>query len=69
MEKPGHQPGPAGLVTGPQAGPVIAVEVLVEEDVVAPIRVGLEFFRSAVYGAAALCLVISQKFELRAPLN
>ena len=34
--------GPAGLVAGPEPGPVVAVEVLVEQDEVPPVRVVLE---------------------------
>ena len=44
----GHEPGPAGLVAGAQPRPVVAVEVLVEEDVVAPVRIGLELLRAAI---------------------
>ena len=36
------QGGPAGLVAGAQPGPVVAVKVLVERDVVTPARIGLE---------------------------
>ena len=36
-----HQAGPAGLVAGAQAGAVVAVEVLVEEEVVAEVRIVL----------------------------
>src|SRR4051812_23250360 len=38
----GDEPGPAGLVRRAEAGAVVAVEVLEEEDVVLPLRVGLE---------------------------
>jgi hypothetical protein len=34
--------GPARLVAGAEAGAIIAVEVLVEEDIVTPVRVVLE---------------------------
>ena len=50
----GHQPGPAGLVAGAQPGAVVAVEVLVEEDVVAPVGIGLELLRAAVDGPPAV---------------
>ena len=36
------QPGPAGLMCGAEAGPVVAVEVLVEDEVVFPRRVVLQ---------------------------
>ena len=42
-----HQPrddaGPSGLVTRTQAGAVVAVEVLVEQEVITPVRVLLKF--------------------------
>src|SRR5262245_21679731 len=43
-----HQTGPAGLVAGAEAGAVVAVEVLVKEDQVAPVRVALELLGAAV---------------------
>src|SRR5437899_2732025 len=42
------EPRPAGLVTGAQTGTVVTVEVLVKEDVVAPVGIGLEFPDAAV---------------------
>ena len=42
------QGSPARLVAGAQPRAVVAVEVLVEQDVVAPVRIVLEFGRSAV---------------------
>ena len=41
-------PGPAGLMAGAEAGAVVAVEVLVEQDEIAPVRVFLELPRAAV---------------------
>ena len=38
----------------PSPGAVVGVEVLVEEDVVAPVGVGLEFLRSTVDGTPTL---------------
>jgi hypothetical protein len=43
----GDQPGPAGLVRRTQASTIIAVEVLVEEQIVAPPRIGLHPLRVA----------------------
>ncbi len=40
--------GPTGLVACPEARAIIAVEVFVEEDVVLPMRIRLEFFGSAI---------------------
>src|SRR5262249_25485078 len=51
---PGDDAGPAGLVAGPEAGPVVAVEVLVEQDEVPPVRVGLELLGAAVDRAATV---------------
>ena len=42
QDQVGDDPRPAGLVRGAEAGAVVAVEVLVEEDVVLPLRIGLE---------------------------
>ncbi len=42
------KPGPPCLVAGTQPGPVIAVEVLVEEDMVAEMRILLEQLYIAV---------------------
>ena len=47
-------PGPAGLVAGAEAGAVVAVEVLVEQQQVAPVRVGLELLDAAVHRPAAV---------------
>jgi hypothetical protein len=49
----GHQPGPAGLMVDAQVRSIVAVEVLVEKDVVAPLGIGLELFRAAVDGSPA----------------
>ena len=38
----GDQPGPVGLVGGADPGPIVTVEVLVEEQTVVPGGVGLE---------------------------
>jgi len=37
----GNEPGPAGLMTGTKPGAIVAVEVFVEEDVVAPVVVAV----------------------------
>src|SRR3954453_514415 len=44
---------PACLVARPKARSVISVEVLVEPDVILPMRIGLEFLRASVYRPAA----------------
>ena len=43
-----HRAGPARLVARPDPGAVVAVEVLVEQDQVAPVRVGLELLHRPV---------------------
>src|SRR5262249_24463425 len=44
----GDDSGPAGLVAGAQASSVVAVEILVEQDAIAPVRILLEHRRSTV---------------------
>jgi len=48
VEHRSDQAGPAGLVTGSEAGAVVTVEVLVKQDQAALVRIVLEFFRSPV---------------------
>ena len=47
-------PGPAGLVARAEAGAVVAVEVFVEQDVVAPVRIVLELLGAAVHRPPAV---------------
>ena len=49
-----YDTGPPGLMTRPDAGTVVAMKVLVEQDVVPPMRVRLEFFGAAVNRPAAV---------------
>src|SRR5262245_29233767 len=42
MHAPGDGPRPAGLMARAEAGAVVAVEVLVEQDEIAPVRILLE---------------------------
>ena len=42
--------GPTGLMAGPEARAVIAVEVLIEQDVVLPQWIGLELLRTSKTG-------------------
>src|SRR5580704_479022 len=39
--------GPAGLMASSQAGAVIAVEIFVEQNVILPLRIGLELLRTS----------------------
>src|SRR5215831_9169601 len=47
FDQSGHQSRPTRLVAGSQAGPVVAMKVFVEERVVFPVGIGLEFRRSS----------------------
>src|SRR4029077_7400781 len=55
----GHQPSPAGLMAGAESGAIVAMEVFEEEDVVAPVRIALEFIRAAINWPATM-LVASE---------
>ena len=49
--------GPSGLVAGAETGAVVAVEVLVEQEEIAPVRILLELPRAAVDGPPALAVL------------
>ena len=49
-----HQGSPAGLMTGAEAGAVVAVKVFMKRDQVAPVRIILEFLRTAENRAPAM---------------
>src|SRR4029077_5852919 len=53
-----NQPGPAGLVTGAKTRSIVAVKVLIEQNVIVPMRIGLELLRPSIHGTATR---ISQK--------
>ena len=57
MHGPGDDPGPAGLVAGAEAGAVVAVEVFVEQEAIAPVRVVLELLRRRRRRAPAVLVV------------
>src|SRR6266540_7303137 len=48
------QAGPAGLMAGTNATAVVTVEVLVEQDQIAPVRIGLESFVRSVHRSASV---------------
>src|SRR5262249_13102524 len=52
LEKLGHEPRPARLVAGPDARPVVPVEVLVEEEEVLPVGIAVEDLRNPEDGSA-----------------
>src|SRR5262245_60187342 len=45
------EPGPSGLMPGPETGAVVAMKVLMEEDVIPPVRIVLELRRAAEHRA------------------
>ena len=59
MHAPGDDAGPAGLMAGAEAGAVVAVKVLVEREVIAPVRVLLKRAGAPVDRPPAL--VVPQK--------
>src|SRR4051812_7922550 len=48
MHAPGNDASPAGLMAGTEAGAVVAVEVLVEREVITPVRVLLKLAGTSV---------------------
>src|SRR5258707_1624907 len=46
----GNESSPSGLVTRSDASSIVAVEVLVKIDAVAPVRIALKFFEPAMHG-------------------
>ena len=65
---PGDDSGPAGLVAGAEAGPVVAVEILVEQEAIAPVRVRLELPGLSIDRATAL-LVFQKDVPEPAPIS
>src|SRR5262249_46362176 len=55
--------GPSGLMAGAEPSPVIAVEILVEENEVTPVRVLLELVAAAVNRAIALVVPEKDAFQ------
>src|SRR5207244_13175639 len=67
LEQLRHAPRPAGLVAGPDPGAVVTVEVFVEEDQVAPVRIALEALGPAIHGAAPV--LVTEEDAGEAPRN
>src|SRR5208337_5294740 len=44
-----HHPGPSGLVAGADPRAVVAMEILEEQETVAPVRICLKSFRSSIH--------------------
>src|ERR1700730_12921600 len=49
----GYEPGPSGLVAGAQPGSSVTVKILIEEQVITPVRIVLEFAVVAKTGPPA----------------
>src|SRR5689334_5021209 len=58
-----NQSGPPRLMTRADAGAVVAMEILVEEEVVPPVVVALEFPDPAVHGPGALLVAEEDRHE------
>src|SRR5512145_675564 len=56
VHDPGDDSRPSGLVARSETGPVVTVEVLVEQEVVAPVRVLLKLLRPAVDGPPTMAV-------------
>src|SRR4030095_2200973 len=61
------EPGPPGLMACTEARTVVALEVLVEQEVVAPVRIGLEHPRVAIHRPA--CVIVAKKDAAEAACN
>src|SRR6478752_2353277 len=48
MNESGNQPCPSGLVACSQSCSIVAMKILVEQQIIAPVRVSLEFFRASI---------------------
>src|SRR5215470_2938916 len=63
LDQPGHEARPARLVTGAEAGALVTVEVFIEQEQIAPVRIGLEFSGAPVYGTSALLVTQERTHE------
>src|SRR5215510_893972 len=68
LDAHGHESRPAGLVAGPQSGAVVTMKVLVEEEVVVPMGVGLELPGPPVDGPATAFITQKDTREPRCDL-
>lgn len=58
VDAPGHQTRPASLVTGADARAIVAMEILVEQYQITPVRIALESRLTALAAAAELALAL-----------
>src|SRR5215831_14538627 len=67
IEPTGDEPRPSGLVAGAEARAIVAVEILVKEDVVLPVRILLELLTPSVKRAAPI--LVPQENARKPPAN
>ena len=58
VDVPGHQTRPASLVTGADARAIVAMEILVEQYQITPVRIALKSRLTALAAAAELALAL-----------
>src|SRR5215204_5765113 len=63
LDQRSDQSGPAGLVDGSESRAVVAVEVLVKQQIVAPVGIGLKRFLTAVDGPAPVRAALPDRRE------
>ena len=51
-----HEPSPPGLMAGSKASAIISLEVLVKKDIILPVRISLEFLRTAIQRPTAVLI-------------
>src|SRR5262245_11454270 len=56
LDERGGHPSPSGLMTRTEPSAVVSMEILVEQDVVTPVRIGLKESGPAVHRTPALCV-------------
>src|SRR5262245_29271388 len=69
LDAHGHESRPAGLMAGPRSGAVITMKVLIEEEVVAPMGVGLKLLGPPVDGPATAFITQKDAREPRCDLT
>lgn len=63
LDELGDERGPAGLMARAEAQAIVAVEILVEKDVVLEVRIGAEFFVVRHGGADAMSVAKEEVAE------